>query len=190
MTEQLRAAGVTPAVADDLVARFPAQQVADALEVLPARTCSNAAGWLVRAISGGWQLHDEAQRLRATRTRAQQRDAAARALQTRQEQRDRRLVSWAVAVCEALTDTQLTTAIRRITRPVVGLDRRSAPVAASQLLAWAIATAIASPDTPLEVALTHALHDLTGDPNIAAIELPDAIPPPPTINAEADPDAL
>ena len=90
LTRRLRAAGVATAVADDLVARFPAQQVADALEVLPARRCSNAAGWLVRAISDGWKLHDEAARLRAARTSDQQRDAAARALQARQEQRDQR----------------------------------------------------------------------------------------------------
>jgi len=69
MTQQLRSRAV----------RFPAQQVADALDVLPARRCSNAAGWLVRAISDGWQLHDEAQRLRAARTRVQHRDAAASA---------------------------------------------------------------------------------------------------------------
>jgi hypothetical protein len=79
LTRRLRAAGVATGVAHDLVARFPAQQVTDALDVLPARTCSNAAGWLVAAINDGWQLHDEAQRLRAARARAQHRDAAARA---------------------------------------------------------------------------------------------------------------
>ena len=80
-------------------------------------------------------------------------------------------------VFEALTDTQLTAAVQRIARPVEGLDRRSAPVAASQLLGWAIAAATtATPDRPLEVALTHALHDHTGEPDIAVVELPDANP--------------
>jgi hypothetical protein len=32
-----------------------------------ARWCSNAAGWLVAAISDGWQLHDEAKRGARTR---------------------------------------------------------------------------------------------------------------------------
>jgi hypothetical protein len=118
-------AGVAASVADDLVARFPVQQVADALDVLPARTCSNAAGWLVAAISDGWQLHDEAQRLRATRTRNRHREAAAHALQARQEQRDRRLAGWATAVCEALTDTQLTAAIQQVTRHRDGSARHA-----------------------------------------------------------------
>jgi hypothetical protein len=61
LTRRLRAEGVAAGVADDLVARFPAQQVAGALDVLPARNCSNAAGWLVAAISDGWRLHDEGQ---------------------------------------------------------------------------------------------------------------------------------
>jgi DNA-binding transcriptional ArsR family regulator len=190
LARRLCAAGVAAGVADDLVGRFPAQQVADALEVLPARRCSNAAGWLVRAISDGWQLHDEASRLRAARTRAHQRDAAARALQARQEERDRRLADWTAAVCEALTDTQLTAAVERTTRPVEGLDRRSAPVAASQLLAWAIATATAAPDTPLEAALTHALHDPTGDPDSPVVELPENIPRAPATDTDADPEAF
>ena len=82
---RLRAASV----AEDLVARYPAQQICDALAVLPARRCSNAAGWLVRAIGDGWQLHDEAERLRAARTRSQQRHDDAQATEARQEQRDR-----------------------------------------------------------------------------------------------------
>jgi hypothetical protein len=191
LTRRLRAAGVAATVADDLVARFPVQRVTDALDVLPARRCSNAAGWLVAAISDGWQLHDEAQRLGATRTRNRDRDAVARVLQAHQEQRDRRLAGWTAAVCEALTDTQLAEAVQRVTRPVDGLDRRSAPVAASQLLGWAIAAATtATPDRPLEVALTHALRDHTGEPDIAVVELPDAIPPAPATNTAADPEAF
>jgi hypothetical protein len=93
-------------------------------------------------------------------------------------------------VFEALTDTQLTAAVQRIARPVEGLDRRSAPVAASQLLAWAIATAKAAPDTPLDVALTHALHDHADDPDSPVFELPEDIPPPPATNTEADAEAL
>ena len=190
LTRRLRAAGVATTIADDLVARFPAERILDALDVLPARRCSNAAGWLVAAISDGWQLHDEAQRLRATRTSARHRDAAARAMQERQEQRDDRLAAWATAVDEALTDAALTAAVQRITRPVPGLERRSAPVTASQLLAWAIATASPAPDTPLAVALTRALHDNAGDLDSPVCELPDAIPPAPATDAEADPEAL
>jgi len=80
--------------------------------------------------------------------------------------------------------------VQRITRPVGGLDRRSAPVAASQLLAWAIATATSAPYRPLEVAVTHALRDRTGDPGSAVFELPEDIPPAAATYADADPDAL
>jgi hypothetical protein len=135
-------AGVAARVANDLAARFPAQRICDALEALPARRCSNAAGWLVRAmISGGWQLHDQAERLRAARTRASQRHDDALATQAQQERRDHRLAGSAAAVLDALTDTQLAAADQRVTRPVGGLDRRSVPVAASRLLAWAVTTA-------------------------------------------------
>ena len=133
-------AGVAAGVANDLAARFPAQRICDAL-VLPARRCSNAAGWLVRAISGSWQLHDEAERLRAARTRARQRHDDALATQARQERRDHRLAGLAAAVSNALTDTQLAATVQRVTRPVGGLDRRSVPVAASRLLACAVTTA-------------------------------------------------
>jgi len=191
LIRRLRAAGVAGNVAEDLVARFPAQQVADALEVLPARRCSNAAGWLVRAISDGWQLHDEAERLRATRTLARRRHDDAQAIEARQEQRDRRLAGWAAAVSEALTDPQLTAAVDCVTRPVDGLDRRSVPVAASQLLAWAITTATSAPDKPLHDALTDALHDHSTRRTDDASTLPAEIPRPP-VNPDpaADPDAL
>jgi hypothetical protein len=120
----------------------------------------------------------------------QQRDAATRASQAHQERRDRRLAGWAMAISAAVLDAQLTAAVQQVTRPVEGLDRRSPPVAASQLLAWAIATATAAPDTPLEVALTDALHAHAGDPDIAVVELPEDIPPAPAINAAADPEAF
>ena len=190
LIRRLRSAGVAVSVAEDLVARFPAPQIADALDVLPARRCSNAAGWLVRAISDGWQLHDEAQRLRTARTHVQQHHNDALATQVRQEQREAWLTGWGAAVSDALTDTQLAAAVHRVTRPVAALDRRSAPVAASQLLAWAITTATSAPYEPLDTALNNALHEHTSDPEIALVELPDDIPPAPATTATADPDAF
>lgn len=53
----------------------------------------------------------------------------------RREQRDRRLAGWTTAISDALTDTQLTAAVQRVTRPVDRSDRRFVPVAASQILA-------------------------------------------------------
>ena len=123
-------AGVAARVAKDLAARFPAQRICDALEALPARRCSNAAGWLVRAmITGGWQLHDQAERLRAARTRASQRHDDALATQAQQERRDHPAGRLGRSGSDALTDTQLAAADQRVTRPVGGLDRRSVPVA-------------------------------------------------------------
>lgn len=69
--------------------------------------------------------HDDANRLRATRTRVQRHDDAL-AIEARQKRRNRWLVGWAAAVSDALTDTQITAAVQRVTRPVGGLDRRSA----------------------------------------------------------------
>jgi len=189
LIRRLRVTGVAANVAEDLVARYPAQQICDAAEVLPARHCSNAAGWLVRAISDGWQLHDEAERLRAARTRSQQHHDDAQATEARQEQRDRRLAGWAAAVSEALTDTQFAAAVRCATRPVDGLDRRSVPVAASQPLGWAITTATSAPDKPLHDALhDHSTHR-TDDASTLPSEIPREIPrPPATPDAAADPD--
>jgi hypothetical protein len=159
------------------------------LDVLPHRTMV----FECRRLAGGC----DQRRLAAARrgqTRcpdpAEQRRDEAQAAQARQEQRDRRLAGWAAAVCDALTDTQLADAVQRVARPVAGLDRRSAPVAASQLLAWAISAATAAPDTPLDAALTNALHDHAADPDSPMIELPEDIPPAPATNAAADPEAF
>ena len=191
LIRRLRAEGVAAGVAEDMVARFSAQQIRDALDVLPARRCSSTAGWLVAAISGGWQLHEEANGLRAARASVQQRRADTRATDARQDQRDRLLAGWAAAISDALTDTQLAAAVQRVTRPVDGLNRHSVPVAASQILGWAITAATSAPDEPLHTALTDALDDHASDSAVDGSTLPEAIPPPPAISeAAADPDVF
>jgi hypothetical protein len=175
LAKRLRAAGVVAAVADDLVARFPAGRIMDALDVLRTRQTTNAAGWLVRAISEGWQLHDEAKRIRTARRRDAQRKADAYAAEQQQQRREQRLAGWAAAVSTTLSDEQLTTVVERVARPVAGIDRYSAPVAYSQILAWAIQSATARPSTTLDAALREALHHADTTPTA----VPEDVPAPP-----------
>jgi len=127
----------------------------------------------------------------AARTRSQQHHDDAQATEARQEQRDRRLAGWTAAISDALTDTQLTAAVDRVTWPVDGLDRRSVPVAASRLLAWAVTTTTSAPDKPLHDAPTDALHDHSTHRTDDSSTLPAEIPrPPATPDAAADPDAF
>jgi hypothetical protein len=177
-------------VADDLAAKYPAAHITDALEVLPTRQATNPAGWLVRAITDAWQLHDEAERLRAVRASHEQQLADARAAEDRQQRRDEQLAGWAREVSAALTDEQLTDVVARVTQPVAGIDRRSAPVAVSQILAWAIHAAAAHPDRPI----ADALHRALGRANaVIPAALPPDLPEPLHATAPADqhgPDVL
>lgn len=186
LAARLAAAGIADGVAHDMVARYPAGQITDALDVLPARPNVDAVAWLVQAISQVWPLHHEAQRIRAADTRRRQRGAAERANHTAQQRRDRDIDGWANALADALTDAQLALAVARVARPVGGLDRLSAPLATTQLLAWAITTTTAAPDTPLDKALGDALRSGRTDPSA----MPDDIPEPPTSRAPAEPDAF
>jgi hypothetical protein len=172
----LREVGVSAAVGDDLVARFSTARIADALEVLPTRQATNPAGWLVRAISDDWQLHDEAERIRAARQRDARELADAHDAELHEQRREQRLVGWAAAVSAALPDEQLTAVVERVARPVAGIDRRSAPVAVSQILAWAIDATAVHRNLTLDAALEQALHHTDTAPPTA---LPADVPDPP-----------
>jgi len=160
LVARLTAAGVAPPVAAGLVKEHPAELVRDALQAVGAKRLHNPAGWLVRAISGRWDLSDEVAEAAAmaARARARERDEAA-ALEQRRQGRDQQASSaaWTAAVSGALDETQLAEAVGRLTRPLPGLDRRSAPAACAALVRWAQAVAATHPGRPLDVALVAAL---------------------------------
>jgi len=157
-------------VAAGLVEEHPAGLISDALEAVGAKRLHNPAGWLVRAISGRWDLSDEVAEVRAVRARARarERDAAA-AVERRQREREQqeRSEAWVAAVSAALDDGQLADAVRRLTRPLPGVDRRSAPAACAALVRWGQSVAARHPGGPLDVALQAAL---------AARPTPDDVP--------------
>jgi len=177
---------VVATVADDLVARYPAAQIDDALEVAVARDCSNTAGWLVRAISHDWHLRDEAARLRAARERSAQRQADAAAATAAQLHRDDRLTGWAAAIDAALPDDGLAEVVAQVVRPVEGVDRLSAPVAYTQILAWGIHAATTRAAFGVDVALQRALRAADA---VTTTAWPDDIPTPPTPTDLGDPAA-
>ncbi len=166
----LTAAGVAPSVAAGLVTEHPAELVRDAVEAVGVERLHNPAGWLVRAISGRWDLSAEVAEARAmhARSRAGERDEAA-GLERRRQQREREgsSIAWASAVSAALDDTQLAEAVQRLTRPLPGLGRRSAPAACAALVRWAQAVAAAHPGHRLDTTLPAAL---------AACPTPDDVP--------------
>ena len=87
----------------------------------------------------------------------------------RRQQREREgsSIAWASAVSAALDDTQLAEAVQRLTRPLPGLGRRSAPAACAALVRWAQAVAAAHPGHRLDTTLPAAL---------AACPTPDDVP--------------
>ena len=60
LRRRLRATGMAPAVADDLIRGHPLPAVRDALDALDARRTTNSAGWLVGAITERWDLKAKA----------------------------------------------------------------------------------------------------------------------------------
>lgn len=183
---RLRAAGMAAGVAHDLVRRYPAKQIADALDVLPARRPADAVGWLVRAVSEAWDLRTEADTIRHTRARALREQARALEAARLEHERGRRLEGWACAVSDALTDQQVAAAVELVARPIGWLGRRSAPLATTQLIVWAIEAASESPQQPLDAVLRYALHaSLSTTP-----ALPNHVPTPPNVSTLTTADDL
>ena len=178
----LTAAGVAPGVAAGLVDEQPAERIRDALAALAGKRLHNPAGWLVRAIGGGWDLSAdvaEARRARArARVRAQDETAT---LDRRRRERDRDACSaaWASALSAALDDAELAEAIGRLTRPVPGIGRRSVPTVCADLLRWAQTVAAAHPGRPLDVALRAALAAGPTSDDVPAV-VPVVAPPAPS----------
>lgn len=132
----LVAAGVAGSIARQLVQEQPPERIRDALEAVGGKRLHNPAGWLVRAVSGTWDLSADIEEARNARARqaARQLDEAAAARRPAQEaQRRERESAWEAAICAAFDDAQLAEAIKRLTTPVPGLGRRSVPAACAAL---------------------------------------------------------
>lgn len=103
---------------------------------------------------------DDVEREREARERARNAEMLAR----REAQNERlhqqaRTDRWAAAVSAALDDVELTDAVRRLTRPIEGLGRRSVPAVRAALLCWASHAAAERPELALHEALTAELGD-------------------------------
>ena len=178
----LCAAGVEPPVAADLVAHHPASLIRDALDAVEVRERTNPAGWLCKAIAGGWDVSARAERVREARARQQARETEnARVEQARSDRhRDQQLTArWSQALSAALDDDQLRTAIEALTDPLPGLERHSTPAVQATLLAWCRTVASCHPDVTLPAALAADLRagptrpDLNNCPALDAIPVPE-----------------
>ena len=89
--------------------------------------------------------------------------------------------AWYGAIADALDDSQLETAIERVTTPVAGIGRRSLPLARAQLVAWAVDVRRREPDAPFDKALRA---DLEGEPR-PVITIGGTLPPAPYVLADA-----
>lgn len=83
------------------------------------------------------------------------------------------MTGWATAIDAALSDDGLAEVVAQVVRPVEGVDRLSAPVAYTQILAWGIHAATTYPDVTLQRALR-------ATDAVRPTALPDDIPTPPT----------
>ena len=187
---RLVALGVVPSTARSLLSEYGTDRVVDALDAVDTLgdgEVRRRAGWVVAAIRQGWDLEGllaerrqlEARYARWERERAERdRDAAG--------WRDRESVadSWRGAISAALDDRQLEAAVERVTTPVAGLDRRSVPVVAAQLLAWAVTAHRHAPGRPLSEVLVADL--ARSDRRPAPARLDGPLPPGPAAVGEPD----
>jgi hypothetical protein len=178
--------GVAPAVADDVLAEHAPERVRDVLDAVAAQDLRSPAGWVVKALRDGWDVSQhvaERHRAREREQREAERAAAASEAARAEQEQQRRADGWAAAVSAALDDDALLHALRHVTTPLPGLDRRSVPIARAQLLAWAIAMHMQSPDLRLDRALAAALAD---SPEPVAVSDRGLPPPPAARGAPAD----
>ena len=188
--QRLAALGVMPPAARELVADHGTQRVVDALDAVATLDDGEVrlrAGWVLSAVREGWDLDE---------LLAERRTAEARLVRWEAErlERDRDTATWRSrqsvmgewrgAISAALDDSQLATAVARITTPVAGLGRRSVPIVRTQLLAWAVTAHREAPTRPLNEVLTD---DLVGtDRVIAAPSLEGQIPAAPGVGTAPD----
>ena len=187
LVERLHSRGVARHAAEELVSEHPARRIVDALDALDAidqGRVRSPAGWLVSAIRENWDL---------TEVLAERRQSEARLARWEREQLERddadliarrrqaRSRAWYSAISGALDDTQLETAIERVTTPVSGLGRRSVPLARAQLVAWAVDVRRQEPEAPFDKALRA---DLEAEPH-PVVTIGGTLPPSPCAAPDA-----
>ena len=123
---QLRAAGVSAPVAEDLAAHHDPDLIAATLAAVP-HGLRNPAGWIVRVIRTG---KSPVPRFRTAPSRPLEFVAP-------EPEPDLDVRGWSDAVIEALDDDQLAEAVAKVTHPMEGLDRRSQAHVRAQLAVWA-----------------------------------------------------
>ncbi|CAN5147124.1 hypothetical protein BH20ACT9_BH20ACT9_07320 [soil metagenome] len=179
LLDALTAVGVSAATASELVTGYPAEQIRDALSAVAAQPVRNSAGWVVTAIRAGWDLSAYLTEQREEQAR-REREAAvaieAGKVARAERQRATRAAAWSAAVSAALDDSRLAAAIEQVTRPVPGLERRSAPHVQAQLVRWAAGMHSQAHGQPLDRLLTA---DLRAGARPVGQEAPGELPPPP-----------
>ncbi len=188
--QRLAALGVTPPTAQELIANHGTQRVVDALDAVATLDDGEVrlrAGWVLSAVHDGWDLDELLAERRTTEARLARWEAE-RAARERDTARWRSHESvtgeWRGAISAALDDSQLATAVERITTPVAGLGRRSVPIVRTQLLAWAVTAHREAPTGPLDEVLAD---DLAGTHRmVSAPSLEGPIPAAPGVGTAPD----
>lgn len=161
---RLVALGVPLDRADELARGYDEQRICDALDALEEldtkRRVLDPVGWVDAAIKQRWDvsglLVERRQRERRLDVQDGDRQHRAEALEAYPEWRavaDR----WDAAISAALDDEQLGRALAALTGPVVGVGRRSVPVARAELIAWAVDVHDCDPGASLGEALAEDL---------------------------------
>ncbi|WP_157965943.1 hypothetical protein [Euzebya rosea] len=171
LVSQLIRYGLDQSAAEALIDDHGEDLIEAALDALPWERVRNPAGWLVKAVRDGWAVEAQQRRQREQEPTPRVPDYQPPSV----EPDGLAHQAWAAFAVTVLDDGALADAVGKVTTPVAGLGRRSAPAVIGELGGWAAKAFGASRGGSLRDALADALPDagpVPYDPSLSMIELP------------------
>lgn len=168
---QLVGVGLDAVAAEGLIAAHGQELVESALAALPWDRVRNPAGWLVKAVRDGWAVQAEQRRQRELQPARMIPEYEPPSVEPERLAHE----AWAAFAVTVLDDRSLAEAVAKVTTPVAGIRRRSAPVAIGELGGWAAQAFAASHGGSLRDALADALPDagpVPFDRDLSLVEIP------------------
>lgn len=171
LVSQLIRYGMDQPAAEALIEDHGEDLIEAALDALPWERVRNPAGWLVKAVRDGWAVEAQQRRQREQEPAPRVPDYQPPSV----EPEGLAHQAWAAFAVTVLDDAALAEAVGKVTTPVAGLGRRSAPAVIGELGGWAAKAFGAFRGGSLRDALAEALPDAAPvpyDPSLSMIELP------------------
>lgn len=171
LVSQLIRYGLDQSAAEALIHDYGEDLIEAALDALPWERVRNPAGWLGKAVRDGWAVEALQRRQREQEPTPRVPDYQPPSV----EPEGLAHQAWAAFAVTVLDDGALAEAVGKVTTPVAGLGRRSAPAVIGELGGWAAKAFGAARGGSLRDALAEALPDagpVPYDPSLSMIELP------------------